>query len=119
MSDQPPQGPYGQDPYGQQQGYPQQGYPQQGYPQGYNPQAYSGGYPTQPRQPLDLAKVVSIGAWVVLAMFALKYFYTLTQDDFAPDFEDRFFGGMTEFATGIFYTGLLHGVAVWLERQKG
>jgi hypothetical protein len=104
MSGQPPQDPYQQNPYPQP------------YPQGYGA-PYPGAY-TQPKQPLDLGKVVAIGAWVVLALFVLKYLYGLSQDDFAPEFADRFFGGMTELGTGIFYTGLLHGVALWLERQR-
>jgi hypothetical protein len=106
MSGQPPQDPYGQNPYNQ------------GYPPGYDPQAYSGGYPSQPRQSLDLGKVVGIGAWVVLALFFLKYLYGLGQDAYGEDFADRFFGGMPELGTGIFYTGLLLGVALWLEKHR-
>lgn len=116
MSDQPPQDPYGQDPYGQQQ---PQAYGPQGYPQGYGQQPYSGGYPTQPRQPLDLAKIVSIAAWVVLALFALKYLYVLAEDDFGEKFANRFFDHMTELGVGIFYSGVLHAVALWMEKQKG
>lgn len=113
VSQQPPsQDPYGQqDPYAAQQGYSQPVYP--GYPQ----------YPQQqqPRKPLDVAKIVFIGAWVVLGLYAVNFFYILTQDEDGvdPDFADRFFGSMPQLAEGLFYTGLLLGLYVWLDfRQK-
>lgn len=63
-----------------------------------------------------LSRLVGIGAWVVLGLFGLKYLYTLTSDDFGS-FENRFFGGLPELGTGIFYAGLLLVAATWLERQ--
>jgi hypothetical protein len=75
------------------------------------------GRPILPR-PSDLGRLVAIAAWVVLALFVLKYLYSLGQDD-GSDFADRLFGGMPELGTGIFYTGLLLGVAVWLSRDRG
>jgi hypothetical protein len=123
MSD--PQDPYGQhDPYGQsQQGYQQQ-YPQQGYQYGAQPgyeQQYSGGYAAAPaaRQPLDLAKIVMIAAFVVVGLFLLAFLYGLTQDDqFGGNFADRFFGGLPGLGTGVFYGGVLLAVSVWLGKQK-
>jgi hypothetical protein len=120
MSSQQPQDPYGQDPYGQQQ---------QGYPPAYGQQQPYSGYqaPAAPRQPLDMSKVVYIAAWVVLALFGLAYFYALAQDEIlgigggygGPDFADRFFGGMPLLGEGILFSGILHGIAMWMERQKG
>ncbi|MGH9212217.1 MAG: hypothetical protein ACRD2C_16275 [Acidimicrobiales bacterium] len=70
------------------------------------------------RQTFDLAKVVGIGAWVVLGLFVLEYLYGLGQDANGEEAADRFFGGMPELGTGIFYAGLLHGVALWLDRNQ-
>jgi hypothetical protein len=113
-----------QDPYGQQvqPGQPDYGqhYPQQGYQYaqpGYDPQ-YSGGYPPPPRKPLDLATIVTIGAWVVLGLYGLWFVYSLTQDDFDDEFADRFFGNMATLAQGVFYTGVLLAVGVWLRKQQ-
>jgi hypothetical protein len=54
-----------------------------GYPQ----------YPAQPRKPLDIAKIVFVGAWVVLGLYAVRFFYALTQDRDDPfgyeDFADE------------------------------
>lgn len=111
---QPANDPPGQDPYLQQPGYSQPGYPGYSYP--------GPGYPAQPpKKPLDLAKIVTIGAWVVLALHGLRYFYVLTQDEGAlgvPEFTDRLFGGMDGLAVGIFYTGVLLAVGRWLEKQQ-
>jgi hypothetical protein len=93
--------------YGQQPGYPP--YPQQQY-QGY----------VAPKKSLDLARLVTIGAWVVLGLFGLNFLYTLTQDDeFGPDFADRLFGSMPTLGQGIFWTGVLLAVGVWLGRHQG
>jgi hypothetical protein len=100
----PDHGPQGR---GQQPGYPP--YPQQQY-QGY----------VAPKPPLDLARLVTIGAWVVLGLFAPNFIYTLTQDDeFGPDVADRFFGSMPTLGQGIFWTGVLLAVGVWLRKQQG
>jgi hypothetical protein len=102
-----------QDPYGQQQ-HPQQ--PPPGYQQPQQ-QPY-GGYTAPARRPLDLARLVTIGGWVVLGMYGLNYLYTLTQDDdLGPDFADRLFGGLTTLAQGIFWAGALLAIGVWLRRQ--
>lgn len=104
-----------QDPYGQQQPeYGQQQYQQQGY--GYPQQQYQG-Y-VAPKKPLDLAKIVTIGAWVVLGLHGLFYLYVLTQDDYGVDFADRFFNNMPTLAQGIFWAGLLLAAGVWLRRQQ-
>lgn len=108
-----------QDPYGQQgqPDYSQQQYPQPGYQQQYPQQAYQG-Y-VAPKKPLDLAKIVTIGAWVVVGLVSISYLYSLTQDDeFGPDFADRLFGGMPGLAQGIFFAGVLFGVGVWLGKQQ-
>ncbi|MFO7279590.1 MAG: hypothetical protein C0P77_004200 [Thermoanaerobacterales bacterium] len=107
-----PQGPYGQQSGDQGQPAPQ--YPQQPY-QPYQQQPYAG-Y-TAPRKPLDLAKLVAIGAWVVLGLYALKFLYVLADDDYG-DFADRFFGSMPELGTGVFFTGVLLAVGVWLHRNQ-
>lgn len=109
MSEQPPQDPYGQQPPPAPPGYGQQ--PAYGPP-------YAGAYPAPPRQPLDLAKLVGIGAWVVLGLFALHYLYFIANDDNGGEFVDRFFGGMDTLGVGIFYTGVLHAVSVWLGRSQ-
>lgn len=99
-----------QDPYAQQPpaDYSQQQYPQQQY-QGY----------VAPKKSFDLAKVVTIAGWVVLGLYALNYLYSLTQDDdFGPDFADRLFGGMTTLGQGIFWSGALLAIGVWLARQQ-
>ena len=116
MSDQP-HDPYGQQPYGQYQPQPgQPGYGQPGYGQ---PQAPYPGYAAASRSPLDLAKIVTITAWVVAGLFALAYLYNITQDAPGIDGADRFFGEMPTLGTGLFYAGVLHGVGVWLARQRG
>ena len=105
-----------QDPYGQQQpaDYNQQ-YQQQGYQ--YSQQQYQG-Y-VAPKKPFDLAKVVTIAGWVVVGLFALNFLYALTQDDqFGPDFGDRFFGGMPGLGQGLFYGGVLLALGVWLAKQQ-
>jgi hypothetical protein len=110
-----PQDPYGQ---GQQPGQPD--YSQQQYPQGYQqyPQPGYQGY-VAPKKALDLAKLVTIAAWVVLGLYAVSYLYSLTQDEeFGPDFADRFFGGMPELGTGIVWAGILLAVGVWLGKQQ-
>ena len=107
-----PQGPYGQQSGDQGQPAPQ--YPQQPY-QPYQQQPYAG-Y-TAPRKPLDLAKLGAIGAWVVLGLYALKFLYVLADDDYG-DFADRFFGSMPELGTGVFFTGVLLAVGVWLHRNQ-
>jgi hypothetical protein len=107
-----------QDPYGQQGQpvYSQQHYPQQGYQQ-YQQQSYQG-Y-VAPKKALDLARSVTIAAWVVLGLVALNYLYSLTQDDeFGPGFGDRFFGGMPTLAQGVFWAGVLLAVGVWLGKQQ-
>lgn len=123
MSD--PQDPYGQhDPYGQQgqqQGYGQQ-YPQQGYQygqqQGYE-QQYSGGYAVAPteRKPMELDKIVTIAAWVVLGLFALKFLYILSKDTFG-EFSDRFFGNLDTLGSGIFFCLVLLAVGMWIRSHK-
>jgi hypothetical protein len=107
----PSQDPYRQqDPYAAQQGYSQPMYP--GYPQ-YQQQA--------PRKPLDIGMIVFVGAWVVFGFFSLKFLYVLFQDE-APfgheDFADRLFGGIENLGVGLFYTGLLLGLSVWLRRNQ-
>ncbi|HET6951446.1 MAG TPA: hypothetical protein VFI47_13780 [Acidimicrobiales bacterium] len=111
-----------QDPYGQQQG-PGQQYQQQGYQYGqpgYGQQQYPGGYaaPPTPRKPLELAKIVTIAAWVVLGCFALAFLYALTQDDFGSDFADRLFSNLPQLGTGVFYAGVLLAVGVWLRGRE-
>lgn len=108
-----------QDPYGQQgqPDYSQQQYPQQPGYQQYPQQAYQG-Y-VAPKKSLDLAKIVTIAGWVALGLVALSYLYSLTQDDeFGPDFGDRFFGGMPSLAQGIFWSGVLLAIGVWLGKQQ-
>lgn len=106
-----------QDPYQQQPAdYSQQQYPQQPYQQ--YPQPQYQGY-VAPKKAFDLAKVVTIAGWVVLGLYALNYLYTLTQDDdFGGDFADRLFGGMTTLGQGIFWSGALLAIGVWLARQQ-
>ena len=127
MSD--PQDPYGQrDPYAQQgqqpgygQQYPQQGYDygQQGYQQqGYEQQHYSGGYQAgSARKPPELDRIVSVSAWVVLALFVLNFLYTLSKDRFGA-FSDRLFGALPTLGTGIFYCLVLLAVGMWLRAHK-
>lgn len=121
QSGQPGQPPPGAPPAGRS-GQPQPGVAPPAHAQGNQyGQVPSGGYataPAQPREPLDLAKLVSIAAWVVLGLFTVAYLYALTQDDFGSDFGDRFFSGMPSLAQGIFFSGVLHAVAVWLARQR-
>ncbi|HEY8527313.1 MAG TPA: hypothetical protein VIL48_20260 [Acidimicrobiales bacterium] len=78
---------------------------------------YPTGYPAAPRQPLDLAKLATLAAWVVLGLFALYYLYFISNDDNGGEFVDRFFGGMDRLGEGIFYAGILHAVGVWLRRN--
>ncbi len=115
----PPPGPWGQQPP-PPPGYPPQGFPPLGYHQpqpGYG-QQYQG-HPPQRRKPLDLARLVFLGAWVVLGLYGLWFIYSLTQDDeFGSDFGDRLFGGLVDLATGVFYAGVLLAVSVWLGKQK-
>lgn len=113
---QPPHDPYGQDPYLQQRGYSQ--------PMQPVPPAYPGpGYAAAPRKPVNLGKIVTIAAWVVLGLFSLRYLYVLAQDGGPlglPEFADRLFGGLDGLGQGIFYAGVLLGVGRWLEiRQQG
>jgi hypothetical protein len=116
----PPPGPSRQPPPPPPPGYPPQGFAPQGYQQpqqGYG-QQYPG-YPPQRRKPLNLARLVFVGAWVVLGLYGLWFVYSLTQDDeFGSDFGDRLFSGLLELATGVFYAGVLLAVSVWLDRQK-
>jgi hypothetical protein len=108
-----------QDPYGQQGQQGQPDYSQQQYPQGYQyPQQPYQGY-VAPKKGLDLAKIVTIAGWVVLGLYSLNFLYTLTQDDeFGPDFADRFFGGLPSLGQGIFWTGALLAIGVWLGKQQ-
>jgi hypothetical protein len=64
---------------------------------------------------VDLVKVVLVLAWLVAALYALAYIYGLSQGD---DFADQFFGGMPSLGEGLFFSGVLHAVAVWLSRQR-
>ncbi|MGH9288179.1 MAG: hypothetical protein ACRD0V_07820 [Acidimicrobiales bacterium] len=121
MSDQTPPDAYGQGPPRPQQpdSPPPPGAPPPGYqypPSGYG-QHYPGYAPPAPRKPLDLPKLVFIGAWVVLGLYGLWFIYTLTQDDFGADFGDRLFGSLQNLATGIFYAAVLLAVSVWLGQQ--
>lgn len=107
----PQQGAYGQpDPYMVQQGFSQPQYP--GYPQ----------YPQQPRQPLDIAKILFIGAWVVLTFYGLAFMYGLTLDERDPggyeDFLDRLMNGMPTLGVGLFYTGVLLALNIWVGHQQ-
>jgi hypothetical protein len=111
-----PQDPYnqqGQPGYGQQQPpYPQPGYQQ--YPQ----QQYSG-YAAPAKKALDVVKLVTIGAWVVLGLHAVAYLYWLTQDDeFSPDFADRFLGNLPTLGQGIFGAGVLLALGVLLQKRQ-
>jgi hypothetical protein len=119
MSAPPPQDPYGQGAYSQP-AYGQQDYPSP-YPQDLGqeafPSSYSGASGAS-RSQIDLATIVSIGAWVVLGLFTLAYLYGLSQEQNGQDVGDRLFGLMPLLGEGIFYSGLLHGVAVWLGRNK-
>lgn len=112
MSQQPPpQGPYGQpqspygqppqDPYTSQPGFSQPAYP--GYPQ----------YAT-PKKPLDLGKLVTIAAWVVLGLHAVAFLYVSLD---AEEFDSAFFGSMPTLGQGIFFTGVLLGLGQWLDQQ--
>lgn len=115
----------GQDPYAQQgQAQPQDPYAQQ---QGYSqPAAYpSGGYgyavPPAEKKPLDLAKIVFIGAWVVLGLVGVRYFYGFAQDGPPYPYEDvadRMFDGFGDLALGLFWTGLLLTASKWLEKAQ-
>lgn len=110
-----------QDPYNQQQGQPvygqQQPYPQPGYQQ-YPQQPYSG-YTAPAKKPLDVAKLVTIGAWAVLGLHAVAYLYWLTQDDeFGPDFADRFLGNLPVLGQGILGAGVLLALGVLLGKQR-
>jgi hypothetical protein len=121
MSDQPSQDPYGQQPSGQPsqpQPPPSGAYQQapsgtgygQGYPAGYQAPA--------PRKPIDLAKLVGIGAWVVVGLFGLWYLYFISNDDNGGEFVDRFFGGLDRLGEGLFYAGVLFAVSIWLGRNR-
>jgi hypothetical protein len=118
MTAPPPQDPYGQGAYGQPD-YGQQDY-RPAYPQDLGQEAFPTSYANAGKSDsqLDLATVVSIGAWVVLGLFALAYLYGLSQEANGEDVGDRLFGLMPLLGEGIFYSGLLHGVAVWLGRVK-
>lgn len=110
---QDPYNPQGQPGYGQQPPYPQPGYQQQ-YPQ----QQY-GGYAAPAKTPLDVAKLVTIGAWVVLALHAIAYLYWLTQDDeFGADFADRLLGNLPTLGQGIFGAGVLLALGVLLQKRQ-
>src|ERR671910_680407 len=115
----PPPGPSRQPPP-PPPGYPPQGVPPQGYRnrrRGYG--QLSPDDPPKRRKPLNLARLVFVGAWVVLGLYGLWFVYSLTQDDeFGPDFGDRLFSGLLELATGVFYAGVLLAVSVWLDRRK-
>jgi hypothetical protein len=120
MSDQTQSEPYGQVPPRPQ---PAGGPPPPDAPPGYQyqPSGYGQHYPgyaPPSRKPLDLPKLVFIGAWVVLGLYGLWFIYTLTQDDFGADFGGRLFGSLQNLATGIFYTAVLLAVSVWLGKQK-
>lgn len=115
-----PQDPYNQPAQQPQQSYGQQ-YPQPGYPQQYPQQQY--GYaapaPAPARKPLDVVRLVTIGAWVLLGLHALAYLYWLTQDDeFGPDFTDRFLGNLPTLGQGIFGAGVLLALGVLLQRGR-
>lgn len=91
------------------------------YGAGYRYGQASGGpgpAPTPPGTSLDLAKLVGIGAWVVLGLYVVAYLYGLAQDDPGRDSADRFFGQLPLLAQGIFLSGVLHAVAVWLGRER-
>jgi uncharacterized membrane protein len=105
-----------QDPYGQQPAdYSQQQYAAQGYQ--YPQQQYQG-Y-VAPKKPFDLAKVVTIAGWVVAGLYSLSFLYTLTQDDqYGPDFGDRLFGAMPGLGQGLFFSGALLAIGVWLLKQQ-
>jgi hypothetical protein len=118
MTAPPPQDPYGQGAYGQP-GYGQPDYGQQPYPHELGQEAFPSSYSQGGSgSSIDVASLVSIGAWVVLGLFALAYFYGLSQEHNGEDVGDRLFGLMPLLGEGIFYSGLLHGVAVWLGRNK-
>jgi hypothetical protein len=117
MSNPPPQDPYGQGAYGPQ-GY---GQGQQPYPHELGQEAFTSSTSYSNNRSggqLDLPTIVSIGAWIVLGLFTLAYFYGLSQEHNGEDVGDRLFGLMPLLGEGIFYSGLLHGVAVWLGQNK-
>jgi hypothetical protein len=114
MTDQTPPDPAAQPANTPQPGYP----PAPGYQQSPSgPGAPQPSWLAAPRRPLDLAKLVFIGAWVVLGCYGLWFLYSLTDDNFG-DFADRLFGALPQLGTGIFWTGVLLAVSVWLEKQK-
>jgi hypothetical protein len=122
MSDQPSQDPYGQQPPGQPSQPspppPSGAYQQPASGPGYG-QAYPPGYQAAPpRQPIDLAKLVGIGAWVVVGLFGLWYLYFIANDDNGGEFVDRFFGGLDRLGEGLFYAGVLFAVSIWLGRNR-
>ena len=106
-----PQDPYGQQPADHSQQHTRRratSTPQQQY-QGY----------VAPKKSLDLAKVVTIAGWVVARPVRVSFLYSLTQDDqYGPDFGDRFFGGMPGLGQGLFCAGALLAVGVWLAKQQ-
>lgn len=73
-----------------------------------------------PGTSLDLSKLVTISAWVVVGLYTLAYLHGLARTgQYEGDVGDRFFGGMTTLGTGLFYGGVLLAVGVWLRRQDG
>lgn len=81
-----------------------------------NPKHARGGvYVAVLGRPLDLAKTVLVLAWVVAGLYALAYIYGLSQGD---DFAGQLFGGMPSLGQGLFFSGVLLAVAVWLGRQQ-
>jgi hypothetical protein len=104
-----PHDPYGQQPADHGQQYGQPGYQYQQHYQGF----------VAPKKPFDLAKVVTIAGWVVAGLYALSFLYTLTQDDqYGPDFGDRLFGAMPQLGQGLFFSGALLAIGVWLAKQQ-
>ena len=83
-----------------------------------------------PRKPTDWAQVVFIGAWVVLSLHALTFFYFLTVDGPVyfmvgeavrheeAGFADRFFGGMPTLALGLFLTAAMIAFSKWIRKQQ-
>lgn len=114
MSEQPPSGPFGDEPSGRPSppaGYGQSSDLPPGYPQpGYAPPSGSGSF--------DVARAVFVGAWIVLGLFVLSFFYQVSQDDYGEDFGDRFFTLVPQLGTGVFYAGVLLGISAWMSRNN-
>jgi hypothetical protein len=67
---------------------------------------------------LPPARLVAIFSWVALGVFAFAALLVLLRDD-GSSFDERLVTMLPMIGQGVFYCGVLQGVALWMDRNAG